>query len=104
MSNYCGERRLRCRLAGDDASAGPGKVPQLADWGWRHERTADQAVRTQLGMGIDDYLTCFTPKRSLVRTQYRPLSSCPNGTAAASRCGMLLSEPAAGEHSVCPGL
>jgi hypothetical protein len=25
------------------------------------------------GIGIDDHLACFTPKRSLVRTQYRPL-------------------------------
>jgi hypothetical protein len=24
------------------------------------------------GIGIDDHLACFTPKRSLVRTQYRP--------------------------------
>jgi hypothetical protein len=27
------------------------------------------------GIRIDDHLACFTPKRSLVRTQYRPLPS-----------------------------
>ena len=36
--------------------AGPGQVPQLADWGGRHEGAVDQAVRTQLGQprGVGD--------------------------------------------------
>jgi hypothetical protein len=40
------------------------------------------------GTGIDAHLGCFTPKRSLVRTQYRPLiSALVRDTFRASAAG-----------------
>jgi hypothetical protein len=36
-------------------------------------------------LAIDDHLTCFTPKRSLVRTQYRPPQSAPRSARPGGR-------------------
>ena len=38
----------------------------------RQPRLDDPGSIGATGMEIDDHLACFTPKRSLVRTQYRP--------------------------------
>ena len=40
----------------------------------RQPRLDDPGRFCAPGMRIDDHLACFTPKRSLVRTQYRPPS------------------------------
>jgi hypothetical protein len=50
----------------------------------RQPRLDDPGSFRAPGLGINDHLACFTPKRSLVRTQYRPLPSSLESGAAIS--------------------
>ena len=55
----------------------------------RYPRLDDPGSFGAPGMEIDDHVACFTPKRSLVRTQYRPPKSAPDSLLQAGRFGAI---------------
>jgi hypothetical protein len=66
---------MTCRRDSDGCQGRAKVSNELSNYRGAGNRLDNPGSFRAPGIGIDAHLGCFTPKRSLVRTQYRPPAS-----------------------------